>query len=35
VEALLAKPDAALTPKGHSKVWQVALLESWFQARGV
>jgi asparagine synthase (glutamine-hydrolysing) len=35
VDALLVKPDAALTPKGHSKVWQAALLESWFQAHGI
>ncbi|MDB5544001.1 MAG: asparagine synthase family amidotransferase [Hyphomicrobiales bacterium] len=35
VNALLSNPDAALTPKGHSKVWQAALLESWFQAHGL
>jgi asparagine synthase (glutamine-hydrolysing) len=35
VDALLVNPDAALTPKGHSKVWQAALLESWFQAHGI
>jgi asparagine synthase (glutamine-hydrolysing) len=35
IDALLAYPDAALTPKGHSKVWQAALLESWFQAHGL
>jgi asparagine synthase (glutamine-hydrolysing) len=35
VDALLSKPDEALTPKGHSKVWQIALLESWFQAHGL
>ncbi len=31
VERLLADPEGQLTPKGHSKLWQVALLESWLQ----
>jgi asparagine synthase (glutamine-hydrolysing) len=35
VEELLADPAAALTPKGHSKLWQVALLESWLQTNGL
>ncbi|GJD82134.1 Asparagine synthetase [glutamine-hydrolyzing] 1 [Methylobacterium gregans] len=35
VERLLADPDGTLTPKGHSKLWQVALLESWLQTHGV
>ncbi|RAI45728.1 N-acetylglutaminylglutamine amidotransferase [Rhodoplanes roseus] len=35
VQRLLAAPDKALTPKGHSKLWQVALLESWLQTHGV
>jgi asparagine synthase (glutamine-hydrolysing) len=35
VETLLADPDGTLTPKGNSKLWQVALLESWFQTHGL
>ena len=35
VERLLSNPEDELTPKGHSKLWQVALLECWLQAQGV
>jgi asparagine synthase (glutamine-hydrolysing) len=35
VEELLADPEAHLTPKGNSKLWQVAALEYWLQAQGV
>ena len=35
VDRLLANPDGELTPKGHSKLWQVALLECWLQAQGI
>lgn len=35
VDGLLADPDAALTPKGNSKLWQLAVLESWLQTHGV
>jgi asparagine synthase (glutamine-hydrolysing) len=35
VERLLADPEGNLTPKGHSKLWQVALLESWLQTHGI
>jgi asparagine synthase (glutamine-hydrolysing) len=35
VERLLSNPECELTPKGHSKLWQVALLECWLQAQGV
>jgi asparagine synthase (glutamine-hydrolysing) len=35
VDGLLADPDGTLTPKGHSKLWQVSLLEYWFQSHGV
>ena len=35
IERLLANPEGELTPKGHSKLWQVALLEAWFQAQGL
>ncbi len=35
IEKLLANPEGELTPKGHSKLWQVALLECWLQIQGV
>jgi asparagine synthase (glutamine-hydrolysing) len=35
IERLLADPEGELTPKGHSKLWQVALLECWLQTQGV
>ncbi len=35
VDRLLADPEGELTPKGHSKLWQVALLECWLQSQGV
>jgi asparagine synthase (glutamine-hydrolysing) len=35
VERLLANPEGELTPKGHSKLWQVAVLEHWLQCHGV
>jgi asparagine synthase (glutamine-hydrolysing) len=35
VDRLLEDPEKALTPKGHSKLWQVALLEFWLQSHGI
>jgi asparagine synthase (glutamine-hydrolysing) len=35
VERLLADPERALTRKGHSKLWQIAVLESWLQTQGI
>jgi asparagine synthase (glutamine-hydrolysing) len=35
IDRLLANPESELTPKGHSKLWQVALLECWLQAQGI
>jgi asparagine synthase (glutamine-hydrolysing) len=35
VERLLADPEGELTPKGHSKLWQIALLECWLQTQGI
>ena len=37
VERLLQDPEGtnALTPKGHSKLWQIAVLEQWLQAHGI
>jgi asparagine synthase (glutamine-hydrolysing) len=32
IDSCLADPDAALTPKGHSKLWQLSLLELWLQS---
>jgi asparagine synthase (glutamine-hydrolysing) len=34
VDRLLADPEGELTPKGHSKLWQIALLECWLQTQG-
>jgi asparagine synthase (glutamine-hydrolysing) len=35
VDRLLANPEGELTPKGHSKLWQIAVLEAWLQRNGV
>lgn len=35
VDRLLADPERHLTPKSHSKLWQIAVLESWLQTQGV
>ena len=35
VDRLLADPENNLTPKHHSKLWQVALLEYWLQTHGI
>jgi asparagine synthase (glutamine-hydrolysing) len=35
IDRMLAEPENSLTPKGHSKLWQAALLESWFQTHGI
>jgi asparagine synthase (glutamine-hydrolysing) len=35
IERLLGNPEGELTPKGHSKLWQVALLECWLQIQGI
>ncbi|MFL6819850.1 MAG: N-acetylglutaminylglutamine amidotransferase [Bradyrhizobium sp.] len=35
VERMLAQPEQALSPKGHSRLWQAALLESWMQAHAI
>ncbi|MFM2042644.1 MAG: hypothetical protein RLY86_1220 [Pseudomonadota bacterium] len=35
VDRLLSDPDAHLTPLRGSTLWQVALLEFWFQAQGL
>ena len=35
VDRLLADPEGELTPKGHSKLWQVAVLEAWLQSHDI
>jgi asparagine synthase (glutamine-hydrolysing) len=37
VDRLLEAPEGpgALTPKGNSKLWQIAVLEQWLQAHGI
>jgi asparagine synthase (glutamine-hydrolysing) len=35
IDRLLRNPEGELTPKGHSKLWQVALLECWLQTQGI
>jgi asparagine synthase (glutamine-hydrolysing) len=35
IDRLLSNPEGELTPKGHSKLWQIALLECWLQTQGI
>ncbi|WP_026988470.1 N-acetylglutaminylglutamine amidotransferase [Fodinicurvata fenggangensis] len=35
IDQLLQAPDQHITPLGGSKLWQVALLEAWFQEHGL
>jgi asparagine synthase (glutamine-hydrolysing) len=35
VARLLADPEGELTPKGNSKLWQIAVLEHWLQSHGI
>ena len=35
VEHMLRHPEAEMSPKGHSRLWQAALLEGWLQAHAV
>jgi asparagine synthase (glutamine-hydrolysing) len=35
IEHMLQNPDAEMSPKGHSRLWQAALLEAWMQAHAV
>jgi asparagine synthase (glutamine-hydrolysing) len=32
---MLQSPDAEMSPKGHSRLWQAALLEAWMQAHAI
>src|SRR5438270_10774293 len=35
VEHMLQDPEAEMSPKGHSRLWQTALLEAWMQAHAI
>jgi asparagine synthase (glutamine-hydrolysing) len=35
VDHMLAQPEAEMSPKGHSRLWQAALLEAWLQTHGI
>jgi len=35
VQHMLRHPEAEMSPKGHSRLWQAALLEGWLQAQSI
>lgn len=35
IEHMLQNPEAEMSPKGHSRLWQAALLEGWMQAYAI
>jgi asparagine synthase (glutamine-hydrolysing) len=35
VKHILQNPQAEMSPKGHSRLWQAALLEAWLQAHAI
>jgi asparagine synthase (glutamine-hydrolysing) len=35
VDHMLENPEAEMSPKGHSRLWQAALLEAWLQAHAI
>jgi asparagine synthase (glutamine-hydrolysing) len=35
INHMLQHPEAEMSPKGHSRLWQVAVLEAWLQAHAV
>ncbi len=35
VDHMLRQPEAEMSPKGHSRLWQAALLEAWLQTHGI
>jgi len=35
IEHMLRNPDAEMSPKGHSRLWQAALLEAWMQSHAI
>jgi asparagine synthetase B (glutamine-hydrolysing) len=35
VDHMLQHPEAEMSQKGHSRLWQAALLEAWLQTHGI
>jgi asparagine synthase (glutamine-hydrolysing) len=35
IEHMLQEPETEMSPKGHSRLWQAALLEAWMQAHAI
>lgn len=35
LDHMLQHPEAEMSPKGHSRLWQAALLEAWLQTHGI
>ncbi|MGJ4950934.1 N-acetylglutaminylglutamine amidotransferase [Bradyrhizobium sp. HKCCYLS20291] len=35
IDHMLQNPEAEMSPKGHSRLWQAALLEAWLQTQGI
>jgi asparagine synthase (glutamine-hydrolysing) len=35
IDYMLDNPEAEMSPKGHSRLWQAALLEGWLQAHAI
>lgn len=35
IDHMLQHPEAEMSPKGHSRLWQAALLEAWLQTHGI
>jgi asparagine synthase (glutamine-hydrolysing) len=35
IQHMLSNPEAEMSPKGHSRLWQAGLLEAWMQAHAI
>ena len=35
IDHMMQRPEAEMSPKGHSRLWQAALLEAWLQTHGI
>ncbi|MGJ5033463.1 MULTISPECIES: N-acetylglutaminylglutamine amidotransferase [unclassified Bradyrhizobium] len=35
IDHMLQNPETEMSPKGHSRLWQAALLEAWLQTHGI
>ncbi|MGJ5175686.1 N-acetylglutaminylglutamine amidotransferase [Bradyrhizobium oligotrophicum] len=35
IDHMLENPETEMSPKGHSRLWQAALLEAWLQTHGI